>query len=503
MTAELHIVPDGKASSLRPHPHLYEINTWVWLEELSAHAGRLIKLADASDSEWEALAEHGFDIVWLMGVWQRSAKARELALEPSSIAGYANALPGWKPEDVVGSPYAVAQYTPDPRIGTWDDLDRVREKLHARGIALCLDFVGNHTALDHPWVQEHPEFYVQGTEQDFQKSPDDFFRAETANGSVIIARGRDPYFPPWKDTAQLNHFNLGLRAAMINRLGIIASHCDAVRCDMAMLQLNDIFAKVWNRLLGDTKAPDTEFWEEAHDRVPELILLAEAYWETEERLLNLGFDFVYDKELYDAVRDKKIGDVRARLAAPFEFQSHLARSLENHDEQRFATAFAGRLQAAGTFMSTLPGLRFYFQGELEGRKIQLPIALRIAAHEAPNADAVAFFEKILRVTNQDVFHDGNWALLPVTPEGDSTAENLIAYEWRSAAAWKMVVVNFSGGAAQGRVHLGDRVSRDKEYVFRDELNDVSYPRHGAELSDVGLFVRREAFQAHLFDVTIV
>lgn len=495
--------------SLRPHPHLYEINTWAWLEELSERAGHTLKLCDVADEEWDALAQRGFDIVWLMGVWQRSAEARRIALEPTNTVAYEGALPGWKQEDVVGSPYAVAQYTPDPRIGTWPDLDRVREKLHARGMALFLDFVGNHTALDHPWVHEHPEFYVQGSQQDFQKAPSDFFQAETANGTVYIALARDPYFPPWRDAAQLNHFNLGLRAALINRLGIIAAHCDGVRCDMAMLQLNGIFAKVWAGLLNDTKVPETEFWAEAHDRTPELILLAEAYWGTEQQLLDLGFDFVYDKEMYDAVRDAKVGDVRARLSAPVAYQSHLARFLENHDEQRAAVVFAGRLAAVGTLMGTLPGMRFYFAGELEGLKIHLPIPLRMAAPElhrvlleAADPAAVEFFGKILCATNQDVFHHGTWALLPVTPEGDATAEKLIVYEWRSEAAWKIIVVNLSMGPAQGRVHLGDRVARDKEYALTDQLDGVRYPRHGEELSGLGLFVRRDAFQAHVFDVTV-
>lgn len=495
----------GKQSSklsLRTHPHLYEINTWAWLEELSARAGRTLKLADVPDAEWNALAERGFDIVWLMGVWQRSAEARRIALEPSNTSAYAGALLGWKPDDVVGSPYAVAQYTPDARIGTWTDLDGVREKLRARGIGLFLDFVGNHTALDHPWVREHPEFYVQGTQQDFEKDPASFFRAETQTGVAFIARGRDPYFPPWADTAQLNHFDPGLRAALINRLGIIAAHCDGIRCDMAMLQLNDIFAKVWSKLLTHTQAPNTEFWEEAHDRVPALVLLAEAYWGTEQRLLDLGFQFVYGKELYDALRDGNIGDVHARLAAPVAYQSHMARFLENHDEQRSAVTFAGRLTSAATLMSTLPGMRFYFQGELEGRKIQLPIALRVAAPEAPNAATEGLFSKILRATNEDVFHHGAWALLPVTPEGDPTAENLVVYEWRSETVWRIVAVNLSAGAAQGRVHFGDRVSGQKEYVFHDELNDARYPRHGEELSGVGLFVRLNAFQAHLFEVTV-
>ncbi len=157
--------PSAKPFALRPHPHLYEINTWAWLEKMSARAGRLIKLGDIPDGEWDALAHLGFNAIWLMGVWRRSPESRRIALaDPSNTPQYDRALPGWKPEDVVGSPYAVAEYVPDPRIGTWDELDSVREKLHARGMALFLDFVGNHTALDHPWTRTHPEFYVQGAQ---------------------------------------------------------------------------------------------------------------------------------------------------------------------------------------------------------------------------------------------------------------------------------------------------------------------------------------------------
>jgi hypothetical protein len=146
--------PPTPQITLRPHPHLYEINTWVWLEQLSAKLGRSITLGSVPDAEWDAIANHGFDVVWLMGVWQRSAESRRITLEDSAnFQRYDRALPGWRIEDVIGSPYAVAAYTPDPRIGTWDELDHARQKLRERGAALFLDFVGNHTALDHPWTR--------------------------------------------------------------------------------------------------------------------------------------------------------------------------------------------------------------------------------------------------------------------------------------------------------------------------------------------------------------
>jgi Alpha amylase, catalytic domain len=488
--------------SLRTNSHLYEINTWVWLEELSARLGRDVKLGDIPDQEWDALRDRGFDIVWLMGIWQRSAEARRFALEPGNSASYASALPDWRPEDVIGSPYSVPAYKPDPRIGTWRDVDSVRKKLRSRNMALFLDFVGNHTALDHPWTQKHPEFYVQGAQQDFDKDPGSFYRVETKNGTVFLAHGRDPYFPPWRDTLQLNHFHPGMREAHFAELRAIAKHCDGVRCDMAMLQLNDIFSRIWSHLLPEgMTAPGTEFWAEAKKTVPDLTLLAEAYWGTEEQLLNLGISFAYDKELYNAVRDLNLGGLRARLGVPVAAQQRFARFLENHDEPRCAVTFGGpRLPALGTLMSTVLGMRFYQHGELDGRKIHIPIQLRRAAPEAPDPETQAFFAKILRVTNEDVFHCGTWRMLPVTPVADGTFESLIVCEWRSRAAWKMVVTNISGGAAQGRIALTGSVEPSAQYTFDDELNGVQYQRDGNELHTSGLFVRREPFDAHLFDI---
>ena len=487
--------------SLRANPHLYEINTRVWLEELSARLGREVKLGDVPDQEWDGLRDRGFDIVWLMGIYQRSADSRRTALEPEFTQRYARALPDWRAEDVLASPYSVPAYKPDPRIGTWRDVDTARKKLRARGLALFLDFVGNHTALDHPWSRKNPDFYVQGTQQDFEKDPASFYRVETKAGMFFLARGRDPYFPPWEDTLQLNHFHPGMRAAHLEELATVAKHCDGVRCDMAMLQLNDVFAKLWSKILptGMT-APRTEFWTDVKNALPNLVLLAEAYWGTEERLLDLGFSFVYDKQLFDAVRDLNLEAVRARLGVPVGTQSRFARFMENHDEARCATTFGGRLQALGTLLSTAPGMRFYHHGELEGRKIYLPIEQRRAAPEEPDPVAVAYIQTILHVTNEDAFHQGSWSLLPVTPEGDGTSGNLIAFEWRLGSAWKMMVANLSGGASQGRIPLGQRVEASKQYIFHDQLNSVHYQRHGQELHEVGLFVRRDAFGAHLFDI---
>jgi len=491
--------------SLRPHPHLYQINTYVWLESLSSKLGRTILLADVPDAEWDAIAAMGFDIVWLMGVWRRSAISAKLDLENRCVyPAYTEALPGWIPADIIGSPYAVASYEPDPRIGSWNDIDDVRRKLHDRRMGLFFDFVGNHTALDHPWTSEHPEFYVQGSKNNCD--PASFYKLDIPRGTVYLALGKDPYFPAWKDVAQLNHFSPEMRAAQLAELKKIAGHCDGVRCDMAMLQLNEIFEKIWRPSIGSTRVPATEFWADARKAAPELTLLAEAYWGTEQRLIDLGFSFVYDKSLYDAVHDGCIGNVHARLSAPVDSQSHFARFLENHDEPRFAAAFdKQRSQAVATIMGTLPGLRFYQQGEERGVKLRTPLGLRAIAEQPTDPELKSLFAKLFAETRNDAFHEGQWKLLTIASDNDGTGGNLVAYQWRSPAdrvpkVWKVIVANLSGAPAQGRLQFAGQIAPGSDYVFVDALDGARYVRKGDELAQLGLFVRRDAYQAHLFDV---
>jgi Alpha amylase, catalytic domain len=490
-------------NNLRLHPHLFEINTWAWLEELSERAGRHITLAEVPDVEWNRLAGLGFDLIWLMGIWQRSPESRrEFRGDAASFANFKKVLPGATMEDVVGSAYSIQRYQPDPYIGDWASLDATRDKLHARGLRLILDFVPNHVALDHRWVLEQPEYFIQGTAEDFARDPSAYYRAETYSGTRYIARAKDPYFPPWRDVAQLNYFEPAMRAALLAELSNIAKHCDGFRCDMAMLVLNDIFARTWSSQLARAVAPATEFWQDVRGALLEKILLAEAYWGTEWRLFELGFDFTYDKSLYDAIRGGDASAVRTDISRDLTYQSHLARFLENHDEARAAAVFIGeKLTAAATLIATLPGLRFYHQGQLEGRRIQLPVSLSHAASEQPVPAIEALYRQLLQISNEQVFHAGAWRRLDASDLGDGLASNLIVYDWQSENCWKLVVVNLANEASQARIQLGDRISQGRRYRFNDQLNQAVYLRDGDELGGPGLYVRLEAFHAHLFEIS--
>jgi hypothetical protein len=492
---------------MRLTPKLYEINTVVWLDELGRKHGRRFALADVPAEEWDRLKRLGFDYVWLMGVWERSRAGREFFRGspewPAMTALFDSFLPGWQDVDVVGSPYSIASYTPDPLVGEWGDIDAARRELHRRGMRLVLDFVPNHTAPDHSWIFAHPGYYFGVSQSEYERGPALFNRVLREGEVSYIARGKDPYFPAWPDTAQLNHFNPETRLALIEEMRSISRHCDGLRCDMAMLVLNDIFSRNWAWAgKGWFEMPVKEFWKEVRDNFPALILIAEAYWDTEQRLQGLGFDYVYDKKFYDCLRSSQPGDILHSLGRDISFQRRLVRFLENHDEARSSEVFAGgKLYVSATVIATVPGMKLYYHGQLEGKTKQAPLLFGRAAEEETNPAIAGMYEKIFRITSQKVFHSGAFRVGHVAGAWDNTSANLIAYTWKDEKRTKLVVVNLADSVSQGRIPLGDVVSRAGSYELHDEVNDTRYLRSGEEMSDPGLHVILEGFQTHIFDIS--
>lgn len=319
-------------------PVIYEINTFVWLYELSERHQRPVTLANVPAQEWDALGALRVDAVWFMGVWERSpASMRVSNANAAQQVEFQRALPDYQRVDNIGSAYSVRAYVVDARLGGAAGLAAARAELAARGLRLILDFVPNHVALDHAWVTEHPEYFVRGALDDLARAPQDF----SAQGDNVIAHGRDPYFPPWRDVAQLNIFDAGLRAAALETTLTLAAQCDGVRCDMAMLMLNEIFARTWGDRAG--AAPEAEYWRALIPAVkaqyPDFIFIAEAYWNREFELMQQGLDYCYDKRLYDRLAHENAASVREHLQAGVDYQDRLVRFIENHDEARAATAF--------------------------------------------------------------------------------------------------------------------------------------------------------------------
>jgi hypothetical protein len=482
----------------RLHPHLYEISAWPWLERLSGRAGRQVTLGNVPASEWDSIRDRGFDAVYLMGVWRRSALSRTMARTDTGLLGeYDRALPGWSMRDVVGSPFSVAAYEPDDRMGGWRGLDAARAELSRRGIALVLDFVTNHTSLDHEWISTRPDLYVEGTLDDFRRSPGLFHPVDAGSMMRFVACGRDPYFPPWRDVAQLNYFNPATREAMGGVLDLIAQHCDGVRCDMAMLVVNDVFARTWARTVDLLwSMPAEEFWPAAIARVPSLTFLAEVYWDRERQLQQQGFHFTYDKRLLDDLRQPQPAEIRGHLQADADYSARLVRFLENHDEARSREVFGSRVPAAAAIAYATPGMRFFFDGQFDGATIRPPVQLGRWFEEQASPEDRELYERLLRAIGRDIFHSGTWRSVEVRSAGDASCADLVAFEWQLGTDRAVVAANVSAGDAQGLLQIA-RLADGVAFDFVDQLTESKYRWARADLSD-GLYVRLGSGAAHLF-----
>ena len=471
------------------NPVIYEINTWVWLTDLRARYKEAVTLANVPAKEWDSVATPGVDAIWLMGVWERSPEGTRIARESDALQGaYRRALADFTPEDVVGSPYAVRRYEPEERLGAEAGLAAAREELARRGVKLILDFVPNHVARDHPWVAERPALLVRGEPGDVERTPGEFFEA---NGAVF-AHGRDPHFPPWTDTAQVNAFSLEAREAASSLLRGIAARCDGVRCDMAVLAVNRVFEKTWGPRAGGR--PATEYWEDVigavHASDPEFVFLAEAYWDMEWELAEQGFDFCYDKRLYDRLLHETADTVMLHLQADPAHQERLVRFVENHDEARAAQAFGpDRVRAAAVAAATVPGARLFFEGQFEGRRVRLPVQLGRRPEEPADRHLRAFYRRLLRAIEGPVFRQGEWAPCDRSgwPDNDSFT-NLCAWCWRKGPARRIVVINVSGAEAQGLVHLPWGGLKGRAWRLHDLFSGESFLRNGDELAERGLYV---------------
>jgi hypothetical protein len=410
-------------------------------------------------------------------------------------------LPDLSEDDIPGSGFAITAYRVHKNLGGDAALALLRQRLHRRGLRLMLDFVPNHTGLDHSWVEEHPEFYICGTEGDLVRAPKNYTRVKRRTGDQILAYGRDPYFSGWPDTLQLNYGNPATQEAMTSELLRIAEVCDGVRCDMAMLVLPEIFERTWGRRTQP-------FWQNAIKRVrarnPDFCFMAEAYWDLEWTLQQQGFDYTYDKRLYDRLRDGHARPVREHLHAGLDYQNKMVRFLENHDEPRAATTFPkGIHQAAAVITFLAPGLRFFHQGQFEGRTKRISPHLCRAPVEASNPCLKRFYERLLQVLRQSILRTGQWRLLECVPawNGNGSNDAFIAACWEDLHRDRLLVgVNFADHPSQCYVRLPFPDLGNRRWRLRDLLGEAIYDRDGNDLQSRGLYLDMHPWQYHLFEM---
>jgi len=363
---------------------------------------------------------------------------------------------------------------------------------------LVLDFVPNHVAPDHPWVFEHPEYFIRGNADDARNDPSSFVEV----GGTVYACGRDPYFPAWPDVLQLNAFAPGLRQAAIETISSIAQQCDGIRCDMAMLMMNPIFERTWGGRAGGR--PQTEYWIEAISAVKKrysgFLFIAEAYWDLEWELQRQGFDFCYDKKLYDRLEHNNAESIRLHLCADLAYQRKLLRFIENHDEPRAAAAFSpAKERATALAIATLPGMKLFHEGQFEGRKVRLPVFLGRRPDEPEDVDLRGFYTKLLQAANDPTFRKGEWTLCERTGWPDNaSSQNIVCWSWVRDGARYLIVSNLSDSRSQAQVHVHWADAAGAKWVLLDALTGATYERDGDELSSHGLYVDLDPWSSHFF-----
>jgi len=485
------------------YPSLFQINTRVWLTELSRALRRQVTLDDIPDAALDRLAERGFDLVWFLSVWQTGLAGQQVSRRnPEWRKEFQETLPDLQEDDIAGSGFAITGYTVHRQLGGDAALARLRERLRTRGLRLMLDFVPNHTGLDHPWVEEHPEYYIPGTELDLARTPQNYTWVRRQGGDILLAHGRDPYFPGWPDTLQLNYGNPALQEAMIGELTKIAGQCDGVRCDMGMLVLPEVFERTW----GLQAQP---FWPQAtqrvRQRVPDFCFMAEVYWDLEWTLQQQGFDYTYDKRLYDRLHAGPARPVREHFHAGLDYQDKLARFLENHDEPRAAATFAPGVHEAAAVLTFLsPGLRYFHQGQFEGRKKRISPHLCRGPDEPVDQQLAQFYDRLLAVLRHPSVRQGNWQLLECVPawDGNWTWDCFLAFAWHGPDAERLLAtVNYAPNQSQCYVRLPFTDLGNSQWRLQDMLGTATYNRDGNDLRARGLYLDVLPWQASVFVLT--
>ena len=489
------------------YPSIYEINTRVWLNGFNTPE-KNARLCDVPSEYWKNLAWYGIEYVWLMGIWKTCETTIEkYCFEDELKNSYSKALKDWKRDDVIGSPYSIDVYEVNPKIGTEEDLKKIREDLTKAGIKLILDFIPNHFSADTSLLHSNPEIFLQVDEAIYVLEKHTFYQPDISE-KKYYAHGRDPFFSAWQDTIQVNYCSEAAREYHKEVLSRLTSLCDGVRCDMAMLALNNVFKNTWAGVLpkecNNQGLP--EYWKElistSKTKREDFLFIAEAYWDLEWPLQQLGFDYTYDKRLTDRLKHSVARETYDHLLADIGFQEKSLRFLENHDEQRAITEFGKeKSKAAAIIISTIPGARFYNDGQFEGKKIKLPVQLGREPEEVISDEIKSFYCRLLRITSEKIFKNGEWKLLhPICSwEKNNSYNNILAWHWKLGNEKRIVVVNYANTVSTCRIKI-DIAGYEEEFVIVDLLNEVCYTRSAEEVYNLGLYIELKPYNAHIFDL---
>lgn len=493
------------------HRLVYQIDIREFIYRLNQLKNRQHSLKHLPNDFFEELKNLGVEFFWPVGIYEPSQLSREISCSMKELhKKYYDSLPDWKEDDVIGSPYAITQYKISSKFGGEEAYKKFRAKLKNKfNLKIILDFVPNHFAIDSPVTQKHPEFFIQAPANNEKINQNEFISLTIKGKEYLIAHGKEPYSPVWKDTLQLDYRSKNVQDFMIKELLKLSEKCDGVRCDMSMLLLSDIFYNNWKDypLPEDYIPAAKEFWYEAIKKVkrenPEFVFIGEVYWSRENDLLELGFDYVYEKKLYDMLIDNRVDIINEYIKKVFSYQRKRLLFIENHDEQRSAYIFPiEKLKAVATLIYTLPSMKLIHDGQLEGKKFHHAIQLKRLHKEDTNAELKNFYNRLFDSIKKSSIINGYFKFLQPLPawEGNPAYYNFVTFFYEDENLKKdLVVINLSPYQSQCRVKIESYDLIGKNFLIKDRLSDEEYIRNGDEMFNKGLYLDLKPYQSQIFE----
>jgi hypothetical protein len=480
-----------------PNLVLLAKNAYVWLDQLSKRYKRdITRLDQVPDEELDALAQHGFTGLWLIGLWERSSASQRIKV----LCGN---------PDAVASAYSLYDYQIAAGLGGDEACNKLKERAWQRGIRLASDMVPNHVGIDGKWVMEHPDWFVSLDYSPFPSytfngpdlSSDErvgifledhyydktdaavvFKRVDRWTGSEkFVYHGNDGTSMPWNDTAQLNYLHPEVREAMVNLILHIARQFPIIRFDAAMTLVKRHVQRLWFPEPGSggaiasrsehglTKAAfdaamSVEFWREVVDRAaveaPDTLLLAEAFWMMEGYFVRtLGMHRVYNSAFMNILRDEENAKYRLIMKNTLEFDPEILKRyvnfMNNPDERTAVEQFGKDDKYFGicTLMVTMPGLPMFGHGQIEGFAEKYGMEYRRAYwEEQPDQHLIARHEReIFPLSKKRYLFAGveNFLLYDFfTPDG-SVNDNVFAYSNRAGDERSFVIYHNVFGTTRG------------------------------------------------------
>lgn len=413
-------------------------SVYVWLDQLAKEYKRPVQRLDQiPDEELDLLARRGFNGLWLIGLWERSAASQRI----KQMMG--------NPE-AAASAYSLREYKIADDLGGEAACANLRDRARARGIRLASDLVPNHMGIDSRWVIEHPEWFISLRRSPFPSysfnGPDvggdgrveikiDDHYYDRSDAAVVFRRvdrwsgdteyiyhGNDGTSFPWNDTAQLNYLKPEVREAMIQTILHVARMFPIIRFDAAMTLAKRHYQRLWFPEPGTggsipsraeygmskaefDKAMPQEFWREVVDRVaaeaPNTLLIAEAFWLMEGYFVRtLGMHRVYNSAFMNMLRDEENANYRSVIKNTLSFDPEVLKRyvnfMNNPDERTAVDQFGKGDKYFGvcTLMATLPGLPMFGHGQIEGFTERYGMEYKRAYHdERPDVWLVARHER--------------------------------------------------------------------------------------------------------------